>query len=107
MELGRAISRPPPTRYAPHSLAAPPPTALRCIARQPVPVHGACLWSDESQVDDRTAKRDSETAFHNDRTLCVHISLPAVSHVTRTARLHLVAVVAAFSMSLIGCEALV
>jgi hypothetical protein len=54
-----------------------------------------------------TVKRGSETAFHNDRTLCVHISLPAVSHVTRTARLRIVSVLAGVSMSLVGCEALV
>ena len=52
-------------------------------------------------------RRGAETPFHNDRTLCVHISLPAVSHVTRKPRLCHVATVAALSILLIGCEAVV
>src|SRR5438270_13422951 len=43
MEWGGATSSS-PTRYAPHSLAAPPPAALRCIARQPYALHSTCLW---------------------------------------------------------------
>ena len=48
-----------------------------------------------------------ETSFHNDRTLCVHISVLAVSHVTRMTRLCIVVLVAGVSSSLIGCEAIV
>src|SRR6476661_4546556 len=47
------LSSPSPTRYAPHSLAAPPPTALRCNARQPVALHSTCLQRDESQMERR------------------------------------------------------
>ena len=42
-------SSPSPTQYAPHSLAAPPPTALRSIARQPTAMHSACLWERRSR----------------------------------------------------------
>jgi hypothetical protein len=78
-------------RAASHCSAFSVPTGRRISNRTPALVE----------------RRGAGIAFHNDRTLCVHISLHAVSHVTRKGRLRLMAALAALSISLIGCEAVV
>lgn len=94
----------------PHT-PSPRPHLLRYVATRGNPllcIQRACSamnlkWN--AGVCDR--RRGAETTFHNDRTLCVHISLPAVSHVTRKLRSRHVVALAALSISLIGCEATV
>jgi hypothetical protein len=94
----------------PHT-PSPRPHLLRYVASRGNPLlcieraYGATNLKSNASV--LTERRGAETTFHNDRTLCVHISLPAVSHVTRKPRLRHVAALAAFSILLIGCEAMV
>jgi hypothetical protein len=92
----------------PHT-PSPRPHLLRYVASRGIPLQ--CIDRAErgetlkSKPRERT--RGSSSTIHNDRTLCVHISLHAVSQVTTRTRSCGVALSLALTLALASCESLV
>jgi hypothetical protein len=94
----------------PHT-PSPRPHLLRYVASRGIQLlcihraYGATSLKEIQSRRDRT--HGATTFFHNDRTLCVHISLNAVSQVTAIARFRRAATAVAFVIAAVACEAVV